>query len=187
MAGLVCVALWRSREERPMLARGVALALAVTLGLSVLGIVAGRTPPPEAAVGNLLGGLALAALFAWALRELREPAAQAAGFVVVCGVLLLAAQCLLGALLSISAPAAASPTLPVHAMVGIVLASGAAWLALRVAQARRRRAGFVLAMLVPAAGFTALHYETSAGAAFAHAAVAVLLVVAAAYTRLRPA
>ncbi len=178
---------WRARMERPMLARGVALAVALTLGLSVLGIVAGRTPPPAAAAGNLLGGLALAAVFAWTLGVLREPAARAAGSVAAFGVVLLAVQCLLGALLSIFPAAAAPLALPAHAMLGIVFASGAAWLALRIRHPRVRKAGFALAILVPVAGFTALHYEASATAAFAHAAAVALLVVAAAYTRLRPA
>ena len=47
--------------------------------------------------------------------------------------------------------------------------------------------GFALALLVPLAGFTALHFEHSAVAAFAHASVAALLIAAAAYTRFRPA
>ena len=178
---------WRARRERPPLVRGVALAAAVTLALSVLGIVVGQTPPPAAAIGNLLGGLALAAIFAWTLRVLREPAVRAATVVGAIGAALLAAQCLLGARLAIYPAAASSPALPAHAMLGIVIASGAAWLALRIEHHRwRRAAAFTLAVLVPAAGFTALQYESSAAAAFVHAAVVALLVVAAAYSRLRP-
>lgn len=178
---------WRVRGERPGLARGVGLAVAITVGLSVLGIVAGREPPPAAAAANLLGGLALTAAFAWTLGALREPAARAAGSVAAFGVVLLAVQCLLGALLSIFPAATAPLALPAHAMLGIVFASGAAWLALRIRHPRVRKAGFALAILVPVAGFTALQYEASAAAAFAHATVAALLVVAAAYTRFRPA
>ena len=178
---------WRVRAERPALARGVALAVFITVALSVLGVVAGRTPPPAAAAGNLLGGLALAAVFAWILGVLRQPTGRAADYVVAGVAVLLAVQCLLGARLAVFPAAAASPALPAHAMLGILLACGAAWFARGIGHARLRSAGFTLALLVPLAGFTVLHFEHSAGAAFAHAIVAALLVVAAAYTRLRPA
>jgi len=178
---------WRARAERPALARGIALAAAITIALSVLGIVAGRTPAPPAAAGNLLGGLALAALFAWILRNLRQPARPETSWVAGGAAVLLALQCLLGARLAVFPAAAASPALPAHGMLGVILACGAAWLALRFRRARHRAAGFALALLVPLAGFTVLHFEQSAAAAFAHALVAALLVVAAGYTRLRPA
>lgn len=178
---------WRVRAERPALARGVALASAITVALSVLGIVAGRTPAPAAAAGNLLGGLALAAVFAWILGVLRQPARRVADYVVAGGAVLLAVQCLLGTRLAVFPDAAASPALPAHAMLGVVLACGAAWLSRGIGHARQRAAGFALALLVPLAGFTALHFEHSAVAAFAHASVAALLIAAAAYTRFRPA
>lgn len=178
---------WRARAERPALARGVALAVVITVALSVLGIVAGRTPAPAAAAGNLLGGLALAAVFAWMLGAPRATAGRADRCVVWGGAVLLAVQCLLGAWLAVFPAAAASPALPAHAMLGLVLAGSAGWLARRIGEARRRAAGFALALLVPLAGFTVLHVEHAA-AAFAHAVVAALLVIAAAHTRLlRPA
>ena len=176
---------WRVRTERPGLARGVALAVAITVALSVLGIVAGRTPPPAAAAANLVGGLALAAVFAWILGSLRRSDGRAAAYVVGGGMALLAVQCLLGARLAVFPAAAASPALPAHAMLGIILACGAAWLARGIGSVRQRAAAFALALLVPLAGFTTLHFEHSAAAAFAHAIVAALLIVAAAYTRLR--
>ena len=178
---------WRMRTERPALARGVALAAAITIALSVLGIVAGRTPPPPAAAGNLLGGLALAAVFAWILGVLHQPAGRAADYAVAGGAVLLTVQCLLGARLAVFPAGAASPALPAHAMLGILLACGVAWFARGIGNARQRAAGFTLALLAPLAGFTVLHFENSAVAAFVHAGVAALLVVAAAYTRLRPA
>ena len=178
---------WRRRAERPMLARGVALAVAVTIGLSILGIVAGREPPPTAAAGNLLGGLALAALFAWTAGLLRDPGVRAASLVAGFGAVLLAVQCLLGARLAVFPAAASSLALPAHGILGVVLASAAGGLALGIKRAPRRSVGVSLAILVPLAGFTTLQYETSAAAAFAHAALVALLVVAAAYFRLRPA
>lgn len=178
---------WRARGEQPDVARGVALALALTIALSVLGIAGGQTPPPAAALGNLLGGLALAAAFAWVLGRLGEPASQASVRFAQLGAALLAAQCLLGASLAILPGARASAALPAHGMLGIVLASAALWLALRSAPPARRAAGFALALLVPVAGFTALHFEHSSAAAFAHAAFASLLVIAAAHARFRTA
>lgn len=178
---------WRLRAERSALARGVALVVILTVALSVLGIVAGRTPPPAAAAGNLIGGLSLAAVFAWILGVLRRPTGRAADYVVAGLAVLLAVQCLLGARLAAFPAAAASPALPAHAMLGILLACGAAWFARGFGRARQRAAGFALALLVPLAGFTVLHIEHSIAAPFAHAGVAALLVAAAAYTRLRPA
>lgn len=178
---------WHARAARPMLARGIALAVAITLGLSVLGIVAGREPPPAAAAGNLLGGLALAAAFAWTVGVLHESAVRMANFVTRFGAVLLVVQCLLGARLAVFPAAASSPALPAHGILGIVLASGAALLALRSEHRHRRTVGIALAILVPLAGFTALQYESSSIAAFAHAMVVALLVVGASYTRLRPA
>jgi hypothetical protein len=177
---------WQVRAQRPALARGVALAAALTIALSVLGVLAGRTPPPGAAMGNLLGGLALAAVFAWLLGEYRTPEGRGAGRGAWIGMLLIAAQCVLGARLAVFPGAAYSAALPAHAVLGILLAAGGTWLALRISALPRRRLGVVFALLVPVAGFTALHYEGSAAAAFAHAAVAALFVTAAAYIRLRP-
>ena len=50
-------------------------ALALVVFLAVLGAAAGRAPPPAAALANLLGGLALAALLAWLLGRARAPLA----------------------------------------------------------------------------------------------------------------
>ncbi len=177
---------WRIRAECPALARGIALAAALTISLSALGIIAGRTPPPAAAMGNLLGGLALAAVFAWLLGDRRTPADRTTGRAVWVLVALLAAQCILGAWLAVFPGAAASAALPAHAMLGILLAAAGIWLARGVVRLPRRRIGIGLALLAPIAGFTALHYEDSAGAAFAHAVVAAVLIAVAAYTRLRP-
>jgi len=58
---------WRARATRPVVWRGSLVAIGLTAFLSVLGIAAGQNPPPAAAAANLLGGLALAAAFAWLL------------------------------------------------------------------------------------------------------------------------
>ena len=178
LAGLA----WRARFERPVFARGAALAGALTLALSVLGIAAGQNPQPAAALGNLLGGLALAAVFARLIGDLRPCATTAPALAVRLGGALLVVQCLLGAGLSLYGPALASQAmLPAHAMIGLALAASALWLARRGKPPVARAAGFALALAVPVAGFTALHYEFSPSAAFAHAAAAALLLIAAVY------
>lgn len=50
-------------------------ALALVVFLAVLGPAAGRNPPAAAALANLLGGVALAALLAWLLGRARAPLA----------------------------------------------------------------------------------------------------------------
>ena len=53
-------------------------ALVLVAFLAVLGPLAGRNPPPAAALANLLGGFALAALLAWLLGRARAPLAAGA-------------------------------------------------------------------------------------------------------------
>ena len=173
---------WRGRGARPAFARGAALALAITLFLSVLGIAAGQSPPPLAAFGNLLGGLALAVNFAWLAGCLRGNVVGAPTLVITLGAALLALQCMLGARLSVFEGAAGSPALPAHAMLGLLLAAGLLWLpAPRGGRPAWRKAGIALALIVLLTGFTALQFEFSRTAAFVHAAAAALLVAAAAY------
>lgn len=162
------------------------LAVAVlTIFLSVLGILAGQKPPPLAALGNLLGGLALAAAFAWVLGRAHGRAPQerrrlgdgvAALFVVQCG---------LGAWLSLFAEELWSLALLAHALVGLALAAGAAWLALRLARAPQRFALLGLALAAPAAGAVSALFDQPLAASIAHAAAAALLVTAAAYAHAR--
>lgn len=157
---------WQGRRERPRLAIAAALALAVTLFLAVLGILAGQNPPPVAALGNLLGGLMLTVLFAFMLAAARRDASQSFESAVFLPGVLLALQCVIGARISILSLKA--PTLQLHALLGLALAALLAWVAVR----RGTRWLFVLALLAPIAGFTALQYDHSAGAAFAHAVAA---------------
>ena len=178
-------AAWR-RETRSRKAIGVVLAL--TAFLAVLGVVAGRTPSQGQAIGNVLGGLALAAAFAWVLGEegsgtfSRQRAAGGKRFLTPFLLLggLLAVQSLIGARLSIFGRTDL-PALPLHALLGLGIAGLLAWLALARIQGRAGRWLFVLALGAPIAGFTALQYEYSAGAALVHAACAALLVAASAF------
>jgi hypothetical protein len=172
---------WRARATRPLVWRASLVAIGLTALLSVIGIAAGQNPPPAGAAANLLGGLALAAVFAWLLGKLGSDRALipispllASGIV-----LLLAIQLFLGARLSIVERFAVA--LPVHGVLAMVLAALLAWMGLARVAGRTGKALFALALAAPIAGFTSLHYELSAGAALVHAAAAALLVATAAY------
>ncbi len=162
------------------------LAVAVlTIFLSVLGILAGQKPPPLAALGNLLGGLALAAAFAWMLGRAHGRAPQGRGLLGHAAAALVALQCTLGAWLSIFAEELWSLALLAHALIGLTLAAGAAWLALRLARARQRFALLGAALAAPAAGAASALFGQPLAASLAHAAAGALLVAAAAYAHAR--
>lgn len=156
----------------------VLLALALTALLSVVGIIGGQEPPPAIAAVNLLGGLALAATFAWILgKEQSGPFRRKRVLTPFLG--LLALQIALGAWLSILDRFGMA--LPAHGMLGVALAALLVWFA------KGRPVLQMLALAAPLAGFTALHYEYSTAAALVHAAAAALLVCAAAYAHGRGA
>jgi hypothetical protein len=184
---------WHARASRPVVFRAALLAIGLTALLSVIGIATGQNPPAAWAAANLLGGLALAAVFAWLLGRLSggkmgtDPifrcSAQPAGkwglspFFLI-GVLL-AIQLFLGARLAIVERFAAA--LPVHGLLAMLLAALLGWVGLARVRGAAGKALFALALAVPVAGFTTLQYEHSAGAALAHAAAAALLLAVAAY------
>lgn len=166
----VLVVLWLAWLDwrRP----AVLLALALTVLLSVVGIIAGQEPPPAAAAVNLLGGLALVAAFA----SLLAPGRGAAPALVAALAVLLGVQLALGGWLSIVDRTDAA--LPAHGLLAIVLAALLAWTALARVGGAPGKALFVLALAAPVAGFTALQYEYSAMAAFVHAIAAAALLTA---------
>ncbi|HEX9182631.1 MAG TPA: hypothetical protein VF876_05160, partial [Burkholderiales bacterium] len=137
------------------------------------------------ALGNLLGGLALAAAFAWVLGRTHGvvPHDKARLGHVVAAVFVV--QCALGAWLSLFAEELWSLALLAHALLGLVIAAGAAWLALRLAHAPRRFALLGLALAAPAAGAASALFGQPVAASIAHAAAAALLVSAAAYVHAR--
>lgn len=161
------------------------LVAALTIFLSVLGILAGQKPPPLAALGNLLGGLALAASFAWVLGRAHGHAHQARNRVAHTAAALFALQCAIGAWLSLFAEELWSWALLAHALLGVALAAGAAWLALRLARAPQRFALLAAALAAPAAGAASALFGQPIAASIAHAAAASLLVAAAAYAHAR--
>lgn len=171
---------WRGRVS----GKSALLVLALTAFLSLLGIVAGKTPAPLQSLGNLLGGLALLAAFAWLLgKKGSGPFFQKW---VLTPLFLLAAQSAVGGRLSIFGRTEL-PALPVHAELGLVLAALLAWLALARVGGGTGKLLFALALAAPVAGFSALHYEYSAAAALVHAASAALLVAASAFALSRKA
>ena len=167
---LAAFAFWR--RERVGAALG---ALALTVFLAVLGRSAGSAPPPPAALGNLLGGLALAALLAWLLGRTRAPLASAAGNRrLAAGALGLAVlQCIFGALTATYFAREPSAALTLaHAATGIAVGGFAAWLAMRL----RRPLLALLAGIVLGAGAASALLELPPAAALAHPfAVALLL------------
>lgn len=166
--------------------QAIGVVLALTVFLSVLGIVAGRTPSSLQALGNVLGGLALAAAFAWVLGAgYRDGPRFMLGALLVL-VSLLALQSVIGARLSIFGRVDL-PALPLHALLGLLVAALLAWLALARVGGRAGKAFFVLALAAPIAGFTALQYEHSVAAALVHAASAAALAVGAAFALSRNA
>jgi hypothetical protein len=156
--------IWRSRHEYRARTGAVVALLVLTVVLSLIGIVGGREPSPLLALGNILGGLALAVTFAW----LGAGAPSVAGWLVA----LLALQAFIGARLSIFGHGGAA-ALPLHIYLGLCLAGLVGWHSFL-----RGRLLFALALLAPLAGFTALQYEYSGAAALAHAASAAFLLVA---------
>lgn len=180
---LVLIALaWTAWRSPAVLA-----AAALTVMLSVVGIAAGRNPPPAAALANILGGLALAACFAWLLGSAsRTPAKGRRGRYGRLGALL-AAQCALGAVLSVYVKEAFSLVGLVHALLGAALAAGAARLALRLDGAHLRFGLLGLALAVPATGFAAALFGLPFGATLAHAGAVALLLSIAAYAHAKRA
>jgi hypothetical protein len=165
--------------------RRALLVISLTAFLSVLGILAGQRPPPPAALGNLLGGLALAAAFAWALGRAPARRPRRWGRLGHAAAALVAAQCALGAWLAIFARDLEPWALGAHTALGFALAAGALWLALRLERGARRFALLGAALAAPAAGIASAQFYQPLGASLAHAAAAALLVAAAAYAHAR--
>ena len=171
----VIVVLWIAWMDwrRP----AVLFALTLTALLSVVGIIGGQQPPPAIAAVNLLGGLSLAALFAWLLGRPRAGGDRAVTPILTPILPLLAVQLGLGAWLAIVGRSGMA--LPAHGLLAMALSGVIAWAALARIGGRLGKALFALALAAPLAGFTALHYEHSAAAALVHAAAAALLLVSA--------
>jgi hypothetical protein len=154
---------WRG-GRRPLAAAVVLLMI----GLSILGAATGTTPPPAAQAGNLLGGLALAALLAWLLNT--KEGISRNGLMLIG---LVCIQALLGAWLAIFAEELWSLPLIAHATLGLALAAGIIWLA-----SFRKILFAALAIAVPVTGIAAALLAQPLAASLAHAAAVALLIAA---------
>ena len=148
-----------------------AATVALMLVLSVLGAVTGTTPPPAAQAGNLLGGLALAAMLAWLL-DAKEtlPGKTLAWIALIC------IQAALGAWLAIFAEELWSLPLIAHATLGLALGGAAAFFSL----VHRRFFILILSVAAPVAGIASALLAQPLAASLAHAAAVALLIAAAA-------
>ena len=170
---------WRARASLPATLRASILAIGLAGFLTVVGIAAGRNPPPVAAAANLLGGLGLVAAFAWILGGLAEGNRALTPVLGSLLGLMLAIQLGLGARLAIVERYAAA--LPVHGVLAVLLAGLLGWVGLAQVRGAAGKVLFVLALAAALAGFTSLHYEYSAVAALVHALAAAFLLAATAY------
>jgi hypothetical protein len=177
----VPVVLWVAwlafRSRRFVLAALVALALTVVL--TVIGIVGGQNPPPGIALANLVGGLTLVAVFAWIAGSTNRGDRYLTPIFFFIGV-----QVVLGAWISISGSLG---VLPLHGVLAIAVAASIGWTALARVRGGAGKLLFAAALAAPLAGMTSLQYEYSALAALAHAAAAALLVCTAAFAGARGA
>ena len=162
---------WRG-GRRPLAAAVVLLMI----GLSVLGAATGTAPPPAAQAGNLLGGLALAALLAWLLEAKERLSGRDLLWIA-----LICTQAVLGAWLAIFAEELWSLPLIAHATLGLALAAAFALLALQA----RLFIQILLAVAVPVTGIAAALLGQPLAASFAHAAAVALLIAAAAWSHAR--
>ncbi len=175
-------AAWRLRIADPALARAAALAAALTVLLSILGAAAGQNPSRLAAAGNLLGGLTLAATFAWTLGRSAARPGEARVSHIGLVLALLAAQCVLGAWVSqLAAESLWSFPLFAHVVLGTGVSALAAWLALRLDAPLQRFVLLGASLAAPAAGFASALFGQPLAAMLAHAAAGALLAAAAAY------
>lgn len=174
IAGVAWLA-WRAR--RRMIAASLVL---VTVALSVLGAATGISPPQWAQAGNLLGGLLLAALLAWFLTADEGGRRRTAPYAA-----LIVLQASLGAWIAIFADELFTPVLLTHAALGVALAAGAAWLAVRLRRGPRALPVLLLAVAVPATGAASALLGLPLAATLAHSASVALLVCAAAYAHAR--
>lgn len=149
-------------------------ALALTLGLSAVGVATGTRPPLGAALANQLGGIALAALLAWiAGRATAGVGASRALRPLACAALAVAAvQSLGGALVITLWKAAPAAVFIAHAAAGLAAALLLAALGPRYA---------LLAALAPAFGLAAVLSSAPGVVQVLHALAAASLLAAAAY------
>jgi heme A synthase len=184
LAGLAVLLLAAHALWRRTLVPGALAALALTVFLALLGRATGAAPPPPAALGNLLAGVALTALLAWQFGRARAPwrAVVSARRLARAALAAAGLQVAFGAWMSIFLPADQPSLVPwVHAATGIAVAALTVWLGMRVSRAGLARTGMALialAALAAAAGSAAALLELPTLALLAHPLATVLLLSA---------
>ncbi len=164
-------------------------ALGVAAGLTVIGLAAGISPPPNAAMANLLGGVVLVALLAWMLGRL-QPARFPAGRGALVALALVLAQSGFGAWLSTRLDPPGLAVALAHAALGLAAATAAIVAGLRTLGSGAPRLGLGLAalsLLALAAGLSVLAFDAPFAAGVAHNVVASFLAAALAYAAARTA
>lgn len=122
-----------------------AALLLLTVFLAGLGIVAGRSLAPGVVVGNVGGGIAVAALLWWLLPSPNGGGNSPLGRLSIAAIVLLAAAVVLGAWLSVDG---SIPLLTaVHRFGGWMLAAGLLVVGIRAVTAGARVPGFAVAAL----------------------------------------
>lgn len=162
-------------------------ALGVTFLLAGLGAAFGTTPSPAAALGNVVGGLALAALLAWVLaraaaaRTAANPPLAHAAFYLGC------VQAALGAWIGTRPEEVGFGTMSTHVALGAAVALLAGWLGVRLAAsgARMGLAMLALAAATPLAGAISAFFEPPAELALLHPVAAALLLAMLSYSLAR--
>lgn len=168
------------------LAAGAALAVAVFLAL--LGAATGTSPPPGAALGNVLGGLALAMLAAWLHASARASAVHVDKTLAVTVLAAACAQALLGAWMGTRHEDVDANVLIAHVALGAAVAMLAGWLGLRIANGGKPGTGLTLialAALAPLAGLVSAFFEPPAEIAVSHPLAGALLLAALAWINAR--
>jgi hypothetical protein len=180
LAALAVFALaWLGWRQVP-LRMGIAGALALTIALSAIGVVAGIEPPRWAAISNQTGGIALAALLAWlnGRSAARVALPRAALPLATLALAVAAVQALGGALLVTLWPGAPVAAFIFHAAGGLAAAVLLAALGLRYA---------AFAVLVPSLGAAAAVSALPGISQVLHALAAASLLAAAAHAHGRAA
>lgn len=115
LAVMVVAVCWGARRQWPGGALTAAAIFALTIFLTVLGILTAEAQTPGVTLGNLLGGMALLGAF-WSLRlqarSAETPVYSTTAYWMWLGVALLALQIALGGLVSAHGAAKACATLP---------------------------------------------------------------------------
>jgi hypothetical protein len=188
LAGIAALALaWLAYRGRAP--RGAAYAaLAITLLLASVGAAFGTAPPAAAALANVLGGLALATLFAWAHGKAATVGAPWSSKLAFAALALACAQAALGAWIGTRPEPVGAGALLAHLLLGAITALAAGWLGVRLAPVRPALGLGLLAAAAsaPLAGALSAFLEPPAELAMLHPVAAAWLLAMLSYGHASP-